>query len=409
MKDLKIALSSLGYTKEETEINDMILDMVDDLCKNDIEPVSQEMDEIGCKHDPETGKVTYPPQVLPLLKKMAQNDLFGLPIAEKYGGAGLSIPLTKIVMDRLSRADAGISLFYSLQNTASDIISKYATEEAKNKYLPLLAKGERLTGLLYTESGSGSDLGSLKAKAVKEGNKFYTTGNKIFITNSGIADVFLYLASTNPEKGSRGLTAFILDAKDNPGFKVARIEEKLGLHSNATGEITLDRVEIPEENVLGEVDKGFSVVLDGLTASRIGIAAQAVGIADAAYRKAVSYVKQRKQFGREISKFQFTQFRIAEMYTKILTSRLGYLHSAKLKDMGMDFSEAAAVAKLHAAETANEVCYQSLQMLGGYGYVFEYDLERHYRDARITPIYEGTSEVQRIIISRAELNKKYEE
>ncbi|NHJ01214.1 MAG: acyl-CoA dehydrogenase [Candidatus Heimdallarchaeota archaeon] len=407
MKDLLQVFGTHGFDKDEQEQNEMILELLDEICKKDIEPYAQEMDEIGCSFDVETGKVAYPPQTYKILKLLCENDLMGLAIPEKYDGIGLSFSLVNACYERISRADAGTSLLFGLQNSSSDVIEAFGKEEAKEYYLPKLAHGEKIGGLLFTEPGSGSDLGSLKTKAVDHGDHYIINGSKNFITNSGIADTFLFLASTDPEKGSRGLTAFILDSKDNPGFKISRLEEKLGLHSNATGEVILEDAVIPKSNVLGEIGKGFSVVLYELSAARIGIAAQSVGIADAAYRKAVNYVKTRKQFGKTIESFQVTQFKMADLFTKIHTARLAYIAAARMKDKKMDFAEYASIAKLYASEIAQEVTYEAIQMHGGYGYIREYDVERHYRDARITPIYEGTNEVQRIVISRAEMAKNY--
>ena len=389
MKDLYQVLSTLGFTKEESEENEMILDLVNEIASKEIEPYAQEMDEIGCSHDPKTGEVTYPPQAYKILKKLGESDLMGLAIPEKYDGVGLSFALVNACYERFSRADASTSLLFGLQNSSK------------------LARGEIFGGLLFTEPGSGSDLGSLKTKVIDNGDHYLVNGSKNFISNSGIADTYLFLGSTDPEQKSKGLTAFILDTKDNPGFKVSRIEEKLGLHGNATGEILLQDVVIPKENVLGKLGRGFSVVLYELSAARIGIGAQGVGIADAAYRKAVNYVKSRKQFGRPIESFQVTQFKMADLFTKIHTARVSYLIAARMKDNGLDFAEYASIAKLYGSEISQEVTYEAIQMHGGYGYVKEYDVERYYRDARITPIYEGTNEVQRIVISRAEMAKNY--
>ena len=407
MKDLYQVLSTLGFTKEESEENEMILNLVNEIASKEIEPYAQEMDEIGCSHDPKTGEVTYPPQAYKILKKLGESDLMGLAIPEKYDGVGLSFALVNACYERFSRADASTSLLFGLQNSSSDVIEHFGTEEAKQEYLPKLARGEIFGGLLFTEPGSGSDLGSLKTKVIDNGDHYLVNGSKNFISNSGIADTYLFLGSTDPEQKSKGLTAFILDTKDNPGFKVSRIEEKLGLHGNATGEILLQDVVIPKENVLGKLGRGFSVVLYELSAARIGIGAQGVGIADAAYRKAVNYVKSRKQFGRPIESFQVTQFKMADLFTKIHTARVSYLIAARMKDNGLDFAEYASIAKLYGSEISQEVTYEAIQMHGGYGYVKEYDVERYYRDARITPIYEGTNEVQRIVISRAEMAKNY--
>ena len=407
MKDLYQVLSTLGFTKEESEENEMILDLVNEISSKEIEPYAQEMDEIGCSHDPKTGKVTYPPQAYKILKKLGESDLMGLAIPEKYDGVGLSFALVNACYERFSRADASTSLLFGLQNSSSDVIEHFGTEEAKQEYLPKLARGKKFGGLLFTEPGSGSDLGSLKTKVVDNGDHYLVNGSKNFISNSGIADTYLFLGSTDPEQKSKGLTAFILDTENNPGVKVSRIEEKLGLHGNATGEILLQDVVIPKENILGKLGRGFSVVLYELSAARIGIGAQGVGIADAAYRKAVNYVKSRKQFGRPIESFQVTQFKMADLFTKIHTARVSYLIAARMKDNGLDFAEYASIAKLYGSEISQEVTYEAIQMHGGYGYIKEYDVERYYRDARITPIYEGTNEVQRIVISRAEMAKNY--
>jgi len=407
MKDLIQIFKTFGYSKELFEPLEMVLELVDELCKKEIEPYAQEMDEVGCSFDVKTGKVTYPKQTYKILKKLAENDLMGLAIPEEYEGSGLPFTLVNACYERISRADAGTSLLYGLQNSSYDVIETFGTDEAKKLYLPKLAQGKKIGGLLFTEPGAGSDLGSLKTKVVDNGDHYLVNGTKNFISNAGIADAYLFLGSTDPEKGSRGLTAFILDAENNPGFKIARIEEKLGLHSNATGEVLLEDAVIPKINVLGKMGKGFSVVLYELAAARIGIGAQAVGIADAAYRKAATYVKSRKQFGKPLEKFQTIQFKLADMYTKLHTARVSYLSAARMKDLKLDFNQAASIAKLYGSEMAQEVTNAAIQLHGGYGYIREYDVERHYRDARITPIYEGTNEVQRIVISRAEMAKNY--
>ncbi len=404
---MKQIFATFGYNEEETEQNEMVLELMDELCKKEIEPYAQEMDEIGCTFDVETGKIAYPEQTYKIVKKLAENDLMGLAIPEEYEGVGLSFTLVNACYERISRADAGTSLLYGLQNSSYDVIGKFGTDEGKKYYLPRLARGEMIGGLLFTEPGAGSDLGSLKTKVIDQGDHYVVNGTKNFISNAGIANCYLFLASTSPEKGSRGLTAFIIETENNPGFKIARIEEKLGLHSNATAEVILEDAVIPKRNVLGEIDRGFSVVLYELAAARIGIGAQAVGIADAAYRKAATYVKTRKQFGKPIESFQATQWKLADMFTKIHTARLAYLSAARMKDLKQDFSEYASIAKLYGSEIAQEVTTEAIQMHGGYGYIKEYDVERYYRDVRITPIYEGTNEVQRIVISRAEMSKNY--
>lgn len=407
MKDLLNVISTLSFSKQEMEENTMILNLLDEICIKDIEPYAQDMDKTGCKYDGNSGRVVWPDQTYKILEQLKKNDLLGLAIPEEYNGFGRSFTLNNACYERISRADAGTSLLFGLQNSASDVLETFGTEEAKQYYLPKLASGEKIGGLLFTEPGAGSDLGSLKTRVEDNGDHYLVNGSKNFISNSGIANTFIFLASTDPEKGSKGLTAFILDTDDNKGARITRIEEKLGLHSNATGEILLEDAVIPKANLLGEINRGFSIVLYELSAARIGIGAQGVGIADAAYRKSANYVKTRKQFGRPLESFQITQFKLADMFAKIHTARVAYLSAARMKDHKMDFSEYASIAKLYGSEIAQQVTYEAIQLHGGYGYIRDYDVERYYRDARITPIYEGTNEVQRIVISRAEMKKNY--
>ena len=372
------------------------------ISKKEIEPYAREMDRFGAKLENGTSKVH--PQMSKILQTLAKNEIFGITIPEKHGGSGFGAILQNTVMERLSRADCSSSLFHALQGTAIEMMKEFATEQAKAKYFPKMATGGRLAGLLYSEPNSGSDLGSLRTKAVRNGDEYLVTGNKIWITSAGIVDTYMTLVSTDLSKGSRGLTALILDAKQ-PGFKIDRIEEKLGIHASPTGAISLKDVRVPIENRMGEEGKGFSVVLWGLSASRIGIAAQATGIADAAYRKAVAYASEREAFKQKLADFQATQWKIADMATKIHMARNYYIYASRLKEKGEDFGMEASVAKVFASEMAQNVAYEAIQIHGGYGFTVDYDVERYYRDARITSIYEGTSEVQRMIISRAEIPK----
>jgi alkylation response protein AidB-like acyl-CoA dehydrogenase len=401
MLEIKKILSQY-LSKDDMETYDMILDLVDDVSKKEIEPYAREMDRHGVKL--ENGKVIVHPQVKKIIEVLTKNELFALTVPEKYGGTGFGATLQNTVMERFSRADASTSLYHALQGTAVEMMKKYASEELKEKYFPKIAKGEQLVGLLYSEPNSGSDLGSLRAKAVLEGDNYVVNGNKIWISSAGVVNAYTTLLSTDPSKGSRGLTAFYIEA-DQPGFVVDRIEEKLGLHASPTGAIAMENVEIPKENVIGEVNKGFSAVLYGLSSSRIGIAAQAVGIADAAYRKAVAYASEREQFKTKITDFQATQFKIAEMATRIHLARNYYVYASRLKENNQDFGMEASLAKAFAGDMSQQVTYEAIQMHGGYGYTVEYDVERYYRDARITSIYEGTNEVQRIVIARSEIPK----
>jgi alkylation response protein AidB-like acyl-CoA dehydrogenase len=390
-------------SKDEYEIGDSILDMIDDVCTKEIDPFIQEMDQTGAKM--ENGEVKIHPQYTKIVDTFTKNDIFGLTVPEKYGGTGLSELLSHAVGERISRSDSATGSYYGLQATITDFLMTSGSEDQRERFLPEIASGKRFGGLLLTEPQSGSDLGSVKAKAVRDGDKYIINGQKIFITNAHIADTLVFLASTDPSKGSRGLTAFVMDRKNQPGYIVERLEHKLGIRASPTGAILLDNVEISIENRVGEEGQGFPKVLNGLSASRIGVAAGSTGIADAAYRKALLYANERQQFGQSILDFQVNQFKIADMATKIHLARNAYMQAARIKDQGGDFNTAASIAKLYASEMAQEVTYEAIQLHGGYGFIEEYDVERHYRDVRINTLYEGTSEIQRSIISKNEIRK----
>ena len=390
-------------SKEEYDIADTILDMVDNVCSKEIEPYIQEIDDTGAIMV--NGKIEIHPQIYKVVETFKNNDILGLTIPEKYNGSGLSTTLGHCVGERVARAELSICSYIDLQQTIADFLLTSGSEEQKEKFLPDLAVGKRYGGLLLTEPQSGSDLGSVKTRAVRDGDHYTISGQKIFITNAHIADTFVFLASTDPNKGKKGLTAFVLDRKDKPGFKVERIEHKLGIRASPTGAVLLDNVEIPVEDRVGEEGQGFSKVLNGLSASRIGIASAATGVAEAAYRKGLKYASERVQFGQPIINFQANQFKIADMAMKIHLARNAYIHACRLKDAHKDFITAASIAKLYASEMAQQVTYDAIQLHGGYGFIVDYGVEKYYRDIRITTLYEGTSEVQREIISRNEIKK----
>jgi alkylation response protein AidB-like acyl-CoA dehydrogenase len=402
VQDLKKALLPY-FDKEETEINNSILDLVETICKEQIEPYTKDMDKQGVRL--ENGKTIVHDQVHKILDSLRKNDIFGIPVPEKYSGVGLSQALYNTVIERIAQADASMAIYLALHGALVDYLIQFGTTEQKEKFIPDMAKGKRLSGFLYTEPGSGSDLGSVKTKAVREGDQYIVNGEKIFISNAGIADTYSLIVSTDPGKGTRGLSAFIFDARDQPGFKVTRLEEKMGLHASPTGAISFEDVKIPVQDRFGEENHGFSIILWGLTASRIGIASQAVGIANAAYEATLNYVNERKQFGRKIIDFQNTQFKLADMKVKINTARAAYLHATRLKELGKEFSQEASIAKYYGSEISNQVTYDSIQLHGGNGFIVDYNVERFYRDTRVTTIYEGTSEVQKMIISREEMKK----
>lgn len=401
ISEIKKALTP-HFSRDETEGNNTILDLVDDICKKEIEPFSQDMDKTGVRLD--NGKTIIHDQMRKILETFKKNDIFGIAAPEEYSGVGLSQTLYNAIIDRVAAADASVSVYLALQGALIDYLLHYGSTEQKEMYLPDLAKGNRLGGFLYTEPDSGSDLGSVKTKAVREGENYLLNGQKIFISNAGIADTYSMLVATDPSKGSRGLSAFIFDARNQPGFKVTRLEDKMGLHASPTGQVMFENCIVPVTNRFGEENKGFSVILWGLSASRIGIAAQAVGIAEAAYMRGLTYASERKQFNTRILDFQNTQFKVADMATKINIARNYYVYASRIKEQGKPFFKEASIAKYYASEMASQVAYDALQLHGGYGFIKDYGIEKEYRDARITTIYEGTSEVQKMVISREEIN-----
>ncbi|MHA1167656.1 MAG: acyl-CoA dehydrogenase family protein [Candidatus Hodarchaeales archaeon] len=397
VKQIKKAIRNLDFSSAELETTNMVLDLIDDLCTREIEPNDKEMEESGVRF--EDGKVILPEPMPGIIQTMAENDLFGLFLPEDYGGMGLSYTLHCAMMERLAQANASLAILPGIHGTAAELIYKYGTEEAKEKYLPKLASGEYLGALTLTEPNAGSDLGSATVPAKKNDSGWRINGTKIFVTNAGIAKIYVGLFSTDRDKGSRGLSAFIIDAT-RPGMNVGRLENKLGLHDSSTGDLVFDDYEVPQENLLGVENKGYTYVLEGLTASRIGVGAQAVGIARAALLKAIEYAKQRKQFNKPIIKFQAIRNKLADMETKIQAGRALYIQAAHHKSRERPFSTEASIAKVYCSEMAQEVCADAIQIHGGYGFIEEYGVARHYRDVRVTTIYEGTSEVQRMIITK---------
>jgi alkylation response protein AidB-like acyl-CoA dehydrogenase len=275
----------------------------------------------------------------------------------------------------------------------------FANDEQKRRVLTPLARGEKLGAFCLTEADAGSDAGNLKTRAVADGDDYVLTGTKLFVTNGGFANVFLVFASTEPEKKARGITAFIVE-EDRPGVKRGTREKTLGIRASTTYEIILDECRVPKANVLGEPGRGFKIAMEALDSGRIGIAAQAVGIARAAFGRALEHAKTRQQFGVPIGEFQAIQWKLADMATQIEAAHLLTIRAAVLRDTGGDYVTASAMAKLFASRTAVEVSDAAIQVHGGYGYTREYHVERHYRDAKITELYEGTSEIQRLIIAR---------
>ena len=333
------------------------------------------------------------------IRKLGEMGLMGIPFPAEYGGAGLDALSYAIAVEELARVDGGAGVILSAHvSLGSWPIFAYGTEEQKRKYLVPLAKGEKIGAFGLTEPNAGSDAGGTETTAVLKGDHYVLNGSKIFITNGYVADVFVVFAMTDKSKGTRGISAFIVESSF-PGFSVGKHEEKMGLHGSPTAEIVFTDCIVPKENLLGQEGKGFKIAMQTLDGGRIGIAAQALGIAEGAMEEAMAYTKGRVQFGKPISKFQNTQFTFADMAMRSEAGRLLTYQAAVLKGEGKRFTKEAAMAKLFCSEHAMLTTTKALQMFGGYGYTKDYPLERMMRDAKITEIYEGTSEIQRVVIS----------
>ena len=336
-----------------------------------------------------------------IISKLAGLGILGMAIPEEHGGAGFGAVSSSIVLEELAAACASTAVTISVHNTASaGPISKFGSREQKARYLPAMASGECIGGFALTEPGAGSDAGALKATAERKGDRYILNGTKSWITNAKIGGIFVLFALTDPSQGSRGISAFIVEPSF-PGFSFGKAEDKLGLRASTTGEIVLDGCEVPVENLLGEPGKGLRIALATLDQGRVGIASQAIGIARAAFEAATSHAKSRVAFGKPLARLQAIQNKIADMAVAIDAARLLTHRAAWLMDSGSrEFTREASEAKLYATEMGNRVCYEALQVFGGYGYSKEYPVERYFRDVRVTTLYEGTSEIQRIVIAR---------
>jgi butyryl-CoA dehydrogenase len=333
------------------------------------------------------------------VEKLAKYGFLGIPYDKEYGGQGCDTLTYALCVEELSRVCATTGVIVLAHTSlCCDPLVKYGTCEQKLKYLPDLLSGRKLGAFGLTEPGAGTDAAGQQTKAVLEGDRYRLNGTKIFITNGGQAEVYVIFAMTDKSKGTRGISAFIVE-KGTPGFSIGKKELKMGIRGSATTELVFENCLIPKENLLWAEGKGFGVAMGTLDGGRIGIAAQALGIAQGAFDELIGYVKERKQFGKPISAFQNTQFQIADMKARIEAARLLVYNAALAKDNGMPISAPAAMAKLFAAETAMAVTTQVVQLFGGYGYTRDYPVERMMRDAKITQIYEGTSEVQRMVIA----------
>jgi len=375
-----------------TEEQEMVRKMARDFAQKEVAPIAAEMDAKGA---------------VPFenIKKMGQLGLLGLTAPEEYGGGGADTVSYVVALEEIAKACASTAVVMAVQNSLVNYaLARFGTEEQKRKFLVPLAQGEKIGAYALTEPEAGSDAAAIRTRAVRDGDEYVINGTKHFITNGGFADIVILYATVDPSKGYRGITAFIVE-KGTPGFSTGKEENKMGIRATNTCELIFQDCRVPVANRLGDEGQGFKIALSALDAGRIGIGAQAVGIAQAAYEAALEYAKTRVQFGQPIAQLQAIQWMLADMATRIEAARLLVYKAALAKDeaqkTGARFSKEAAMAKLFASETAGFVTDCALQIHGGYGYMKDYPLERYYRDARITRIYEGTNEIQRLVIARS--------
>ena len=367
---------------------EMLRKLYRDFAEKEVKPIASDVDETE----------RFPKETV---EKLANNGFLGIPFPVELGGQGGDTLAYVLLVEELSRVCATTGVIVSAHTSlGADPIRKFGTPEQIEKYLKPLVKGEKLGAFGLTEPHAGTDASGQQTKAVfdEKTNEWVLNGSKIFITNGGQADTYIIFAMTDKSKGNRGISAFIVDA-DTPGFSFGTKEKKMGIRGSSTTVLVFEDVRIPKDNLLGKEGKGFGIAMTTLDGGRIGIAAQAPGIAEGALEEAVNYTKERKQFGRSISKFQNTQFKCADMFARIEAARALVYKAAIAKDTQKKFSVEAATAKLFAAETAMAVTTECVQLFGGYGYTRDYPVERMMRDAKITEIYEGTSEVQRMVIA----------
>ncbi len=381
--DARPALTTL--TEDEIAFRDAVREFAE----GEIKPLVSKMDEEG-----EMEKSLIP--------KLFEMGLMGIESPEKYGGAGGSFFMACLAIEELGRVDGSVSVLVDVQNTlVTNAFLRWGNDHLKDKYLPKLAR-EWVGAYALSESTSGSDAFALKLRAEDKGDKWVLNGSKLWITNGNEANVFLVFANVNPELGYKGITAFVVE-RGFKGFSVGKKEDKVGIRASSTCELLFENCEVPKENVLGEIGKGYKIAIETLNEGRIGIGAQMVGIASGAYEAAKNYIKGREQFGRPIAQFQGVQFQLAEMRVMLEAARLMVYNAARLKDAGENFIEQAAMAKLYASRAAERICSMAIDLYGGNGFTREYPVEKYWRDAKIGQIYEGTSNMQLQTIAKLEL------
>ncbi len=376
------AFMNFSLTKEQ----EMVRKLLKEFSEKVVKPLAAEIDATE----------RFPRETV---EKMARYDMMGIPFPKMYGGAGGDNLSYAIAVEELSKVCGTTGVILSAHTSlGAHPIYQYGTEEQKMKYLVPLAKGEKVGAFGLTEPNAGTDSSSQQTVAVLDGDNYILNGSKVFITNGGEADIYIVFAMTDKAKGNKGITAFIVE-KEFKGFSIGKKEEKLGIRGSSTTELIFENCIVPKENLLGQVGKGFGIAMQTLDGGRIGIAAQALGIAEGALDECVKYMKERKQFGKPLSSFQGLQWMVADMATRVEASRLLVYNAADKKDKKFSYSTEAAMAKLFASETAMEVTTKAVQIFGGYGYTRDYPVERMMRDAKITEIYEGTSQVQKMVIA----------
>lgn len=363
-----------------SEDEEMFRDMVYQFAEEQVKPHSAEMDREGAfKKD--------------IIKQFFELGLMGIEIPEEFGGTGSNFFMSILAIEALAKIDASAAIYVDVQNTlVNNAFMRWGSDALKKKYLPQLA-GNKLGAYALSEAGSGSDAFGLKTRAEEKGDHYLLSGQKMWTTNGGEADLFIIFANANPEAGYKGITAFIVE-REFEGFSVSKKEDKLGIRSSSTCELVLDNCRVPRENILGEVGKGYKVAIETLNEGRIGIGAQMLGVAEAALNFSIQYSKERQQFGKQIADFQAIQFQIAEMATQLEAARLMVYNAARLKDANQPYLKEAAMAKLFSSRMAERVTSLAIEIFGGYGYTKEYPVEKLYRDAKIGQIYEGTSNMQ---------------
>jgi butyryl-CoA dehydrogenase len=365
---------------------EMIRSMVSEFAEREVKPLAQHIDETG----------QFPWENI---KTMAKLNLLGLPIPSEYAGAGVDTVSYILAVEEISKRCASTGVIMSVHTSVGTYpIYLFGTEEQKQRFVIPLASGDRIGAFALTEPSAGSDAAGVQTQAVREGGNYVLNGSKIFITNGGVAGSVIVMAMTDKSKGHRGISAFIVE-RDTPGFTYGSLEKTMGMIGSDTSELVFEDCEVPKENLLAQEGMGFKIAMKALNGGRIGIAAQALGIAEAALEESIKYSKEREQFGKPIAKFQAIQWMIADMACEIEAARMLVMQAAYMKDRGGKFSNEAAMAKLYAAEVAMRATTKAIQIHGGYGYIKDYPVERFFRDAKVTEIYEGTSEIQRMVIA----------